>query len=247
MQVSFGLSRKSLVAFAGLAAGGVSLACLLAGSASAQLETSRIDSALKDGQSIQQTDQYKPLAKVRCRRKGQTFTFPIVTDDAPGVISPTWSVVPPVGVASVAGTNPNPAWVTPPAGIFWEQAVNPPAPVNPIIEQAGAMPFKFKAHFGPLPPLAQLASITLAGSFSVDNDGAVYLNVANLAHQVGFCAPTFGPPPVGYGAKCFTTTFPLASVITDYVAGMNSVIVDVHNNELISGFMIDATVTAVCK
>jgi hypothetical protein len=254
MQTHSGLNeagtRNSLVTAARRGAFiGAALSALVA-SASAEPESAQGSLALHSGigQSLQQNVfQVRQPAGVKCKKKGQIFTFPIVSADGPGVLSTTWSVVPPSGVASVAGTNPDPAWVTPPTGIFWEQAVTPPPPSNPINEQAGATDFAFKASFGPLPAPASLASIAMSGSFTADNDGAVYLNSVNLAHRVGYCPPTYGPPPAGYGAKCFTTTFPLSSVQTDYHAGMNTVIVDVHNNEFVSGFVIDGTVTAVCK
>jgi hypothetical protein len=235
--------RKSLVAAAGRAAViGAALSALVAAAQGAPVSQKGI------GQAVMQNDmQHRQLQMPPCIPH-QILTFPIVTADAPGMLSTTWSVVPPRGVASVAGTNPYPAWVTPPTGIFWEQAVTPPpTPTNPINEQAGPSDFRFKATFGPLPPRARLASVSISGAFTADNDGAVYLNAVNVAHRVGYCPPTYGPPPAGFGAKCFTTTFPLSSVPTDYRSGMNTVIVDVHNNEFVSGFVIDGTVTAVCR
>lgn len=199
--------------------------------------------------------QHSPTTGVKCLKKGQTFYFPIVTTDAPGVLSTTWSVVPPSGIASVAGTNADPAWVAAPSGIFWEQAVPPPPPSppsNPIIELAGPTPFIFSAAFGPMPPPSTV-SISVSGVFSADNDGSVWINgvpanLSHIAHRAAYCPPTYGPPPAGFGAKCFITTFPLStpSGLHVFHAGMNTVDVRVHNNELVSGFMLDGLVTAVC-
>ena len=245
MQMFIGPSegRKTLVTTAGRAAAiGVALSALAAAAQGAPPSHNGIGHAVKQNDMQDRHPQMPPCAP------HQILTFPIVTADAPGVLSTTWSVVPPRGVASAAGTNPYPAWVTPPTGIFWEQAVTPPPiPTNPVSEQAGPRDFRFKATFGPLPPPRSLASVSISGAFTADNDGAVYLNAVNLAHRVGYCPLTYGPRPAGYGAKCFTATFPLSSVATDYHGGVNTVIVDVHNNELVSGFVIDGTVTAVCR
>ena len=257
MQTFFGLdemgTRQSLVTAARRAAlMGAALSALVAAAGPGQAQSgSPLHSGI--GHAAQQgTFPHSPSTGVKCLKKGQTFTFPIATTDAPGVLSTTWSVVPPSGIASVAGTNADPAWVTPPSGISWEQAVTPPPiPANPINELAGPTPFIFSASFGPLPPPGSV-SITVTGVFSADNDGSVWINgvpanLTHLAHQAGYCPPTYGPPPAGYGAKCFVTTFPLSTPSNAHFhAGMNTVDVRVHNNEFVSGFMLDGIVTATC-
>lgn len=167
-----------------------------------------------------------------CKKPGKKVSIKLDTGMGipPGSPDPNWVLIIPsphsVGSA-YATTTLTPQWVIPPAGVSWLQPSSSGSP------DSAALPgtYIYSLQFCLEELGNKYCCVRLRGKFSADNSGILKLNGGTIVQCLG---PT-----------CFKGWVPF-NVTTGFVSGINTLEVEVQNDELWTGVVVEATLEARC-